>query len=255
MTTPNDLYGTSPIALADRRTARFIAQRLSGASGGITGKEIADLFDGTKGADLASGTTVDLGAATGMFVHITGSAPITGFGTADAGILRLVTFDASPPLTYNATSLILPTGASITPAAGDSALFVSEGSGNWRCLAYLRSNGAAVAANTDPVNALATSGTIAIDCALGNYFTLAASGNMTSFTFSNLPAAGRAQTIMIRITQDATGSRIATWPASFKWAGGTTGALSTPANAIDVLAITTFDQGTTWIATLSKAFA
>lgn len=107
----------------------------------------------------------------------------------------------------------------------------------------------------EPVNALASSGTIAIDCALGDYFTLAATGNMTSFTFSNLPASGKAQTIMVRITQDATGSRVATWPSSFKWAGGSVGVLSTAANSVDVLAITTFNQGTSWIATLAKAFA
>jgi hypothetical protein len=107
----------------------------------------------------------------------------------------------------------------------------------------------------EPVNALATSGAIAIDCALGDYFTLAAAGNMTSFTFSNLPASGKAQTIMVRIAQDATGSRVATWPASFKWAGGVAGVLSTAANSVDVLAITTFNQGTTWNATLAKAFA
>lgn len=107
----------------------------------------------------------------------------------------------------------------------------------------------------EPVNALATSGAIAINCALGDYFTLAASGAMTSFTFSNLPASGKAQTIMVRITQDATGSRVATWPSSFKWAGGTAGVLSTAANSVDVLALTTFDQGTTFCATLAKAFA
>ena len=107
----------------------------------------------------------------------------------------------------------------------------------------------------EPVTALATSGTIAIDCALGDYFTLAATGNMTSFTFSNLPASGKAQTILVRITQDATGSRVATFPASFKWASGTAGVLSTAANSVDVLAITTFNQGTSWIATLAKAFA
>lgn len=105
------------------------------------------------------------------------------------------------------------------------------------------------------LTALSTSGAIAIDCALGDYFTLAAAGNMTSFTFSNLPASGKAQTIMVRITQDATGSRVATFPSSFKWAGGSAGVLSTAANSVDVLALTTFNQGTSWIATLSKAHA
>lgn len=104
------------------------------------------------------------------------------------------------------------------------------------------------------VSALATSGSVAIDYALGDYFTLALAGNVTTFTFSNLPGAGNGATLMVRITQDST-PRTVGWPASFKWAGGTPGAVSTGSGAVDLLAITTFDNGTTWDATLAKAFA
>lgn len=104
------------------------------------------------------------------------------------------------------------------------------------------------------VSALATSGSVAIDYALGDYFTLALAGNVSGFTFSNLPGAGKGATLMIRITQDATPRTVA-WPASFRWAGGVSGVVSTSAGAVDVLAITTFDNGTTWRATLAKAFA
>lgn len=104
------------------------------------------------------------------------------------------------------------------------------------------------------VSALATSGTVDIDCALGDYFTLAASGNVTSITFSNLPGSGKGATKWIQFTQDST-PRTVTWPASFKWAGGVAGAVSTGSGAVDELAITTVDNGTTWKATLAKAFA
>lgn len=104
------------------------------------------------------------------------------------------------------------------------------------------------------VSSLATSGSVAIDYALGDYFTIALAGNVSGFTFSNLPGSGKGATLMIRITQDAT-PRTVTWPASFRWAGGVAGVVSTSAGAVDVLAITTFDNGTTWRATLAKAFA
>jgi len=104
------------------------------------------------------------------------------------------------------------------------------------------------------VSALATSGSVAIDYALGDYFTLALAGNVSGFTFSNLPGSGKGATLMIRITQDST-PRTVGWPASFKWAGGTPGAVSTGSGEVDVLAITTFDNGTSWQATLAKAFA
>jgi hypothetical protein len=38
--------------------------------------------------------------------------------------------------------MILPGGADIATAAGDSAEFISLGSGNWMCLSYTRANGA-----------------------------------------------------------------------------------------------------------------
>jgi hypothetical protein len=114
----------------------------------------------------------------------------------------------------------------------------------------------AKAAKARAVNALSiSSGVVNIDCSLGDYFTLALSANVSSVTFSNLPASGFAQTIMVRITQDASSAKTLAFPSSFKWAGGSLGVVSTTLGAIDVLAITTFDQGTSWRATLGKAFA
>lgn len=183
---------------------------------------------------------------------------------------RAVTFPAHFPTKWvkNATAQTLTFKKSgqtgVTLAAGATAIVASGasdvvlGPGSSSVTSVNGATGVVVLGGesiAEPVNALATSGTIAINCALGDYFTLAAAGAMTSFTFSNLPASGKAQTLMIRITQDATGSRVATWPSSFKWAGGTAGVLSSAANSVDVLAITTFDQGATWNATLAKAFA
>lgn len=98
------------------------------------------------------------------------------------------------------------------------------------------------------------SGVATIDLSLGDYYTLAPTANVTSIVFTNLPGSGKGATKMVRFTQDTTPRTVA-WPASFKWAGGTAGAVSTVSGAIDVLAITTFDNGTTWDATLAKAFA
>lgn len=114
--------------------ARPIAK---GGTGETTAYAAGDALS-VKGADVASAATTDLGAATGRFVHVTGTTTITAFGTADAGVQREVTFDGVLTLTHNATSLILPGGTNITTAAGDTAMFVSEGSGNWRCINYQR---------------------------------------------------------------------------------------------------------------------
>jgi hypothetical protein len=50
--------------------------------------------------------------------------------------LRYVRFSGALTLTHNATSLILRTGANRTTASGDTALFLSDGSGNWREMSY-----------------------------------------------------------------------------------------------------------------------
>lgn len=85
----------------------------------------------------ASAATVDLGAiATGSYVHITGTTGISAFGTVAAGVSRILVFDDILTITHNATTMILPGGTDITTAAGDVAEFVSEGSGNWRCVRY-----------------------------------------------------------------------------------------------------------------------
>lgn len=100
-----------------------------------------------KGSDIASASTTDLSAATGDFVTVTGTTTITALGTSGAGVERTVHFSGALTLTHNATSLILPTGANITTASGDVARFRSLGSGNWRCIGYMRATGALLAAD------------------------------------------------------------------------------------------------------------
>jgi hypothetical protein len=101
-------------------------------------------YIGVKGADIASAGTTDLATATGDWVDITGTTTITAFGTVAAGVEKLLRFTGILTLTHHATSLILPTGANITTAAGDTARMRSLGSGNWVCVSYQRKDGTAL---------------------------------------------------------------------------------------------------------------
>lgn len=120
---------------------------------------------------------------------------------------------------------------------------------------YVRVNGATVGplsasgSGTDrsTVTALSiSSGVVNIDCSLGDYFTLSLTANVTSITFSNLPASGKGASIAVQIRQDGTGSRTVTLPSSFKATGGSDTAVQSAANAYTLLTLTTFDQGTRW---------
>lgn len=85
---------------------------------------------------IASATTCDLGSKDSTFLTVSGTTTITGLGTVSAGIYKFVTFSGALTLTHNATSLILPGAVNITTVAGDTALFLSLGSGNWKCMYY-----------------------------------------------------------------------------------------------------------------------
>jgi hypothetical protein len=111
-------------------------------------------------------------------------------------------------------------------------------------------------AKAEPLSTISSaSGVLTINCASSNYFVTTLSENVTSIIISNAPSNDSATTIMVRIKQDSDTAKTVAWPASFKWAGGVAGSVSTTLDAVDVLAITTFDNGVTWDATLSKAFA
>jgi hypothetical protein len=79
----------------------------------------------------------------------------------------------------------------------------------------------------------------------GNVLDLTLTGNCT-FTFSNPPASGTAGAFTMILTQDGTGSRTVTWPASVEWAGGTAPTITATAGGTDVFTFITVDGGTTW---------
>lgn len=90
------------------------------------------------------------------------------------------------------------------------------------------------------------SGTVTVDCSLGEKFTLTLSANVTTLTLSNLLGSGFATEVEIEITQDGTGGRTFALPAAFKALGGSDTAIAAGANAVTVLTAVTFDNGTTW---------
>lgn len=121
-------------------TADTASQIVAALSAGGTLPALDPILGGV--ATVAAATTTNLATVTQAVVSVTGSgATITGLGTLDAGRLRWLRFVDVNTLTHNATSLILPGGANITTAAGDSAQFQSLGSGNWVCVSYQRASG------------------------------------------------------------------------------------------------------------------
>lgn len=103
------------------------------------GRLLELILRGAETAVASAGTCDILGAATPR-VEITGTTTITSFGTGTNKI-RFVRFSGVLTLTHDGTSLILPNGANITTAAGDTCIVVSDGSSNARVMAYQRADG------------------------------------------------------------------------------------------------------------------
>jgi microcystin-dependent protein len=96
-------------------------------------------------ADVASASAPDIWTATTNYVNITGTTTITDFADADfSGQIKLVRFAAVLTLTHGASAINLPTGANITTAAGDHALFVAQGTTQFNCVYYARKDGTQV---------------------------------------------------------------------------------------------------------------
>ena len=94
---------------------------LSGAAG-LTG-----VVNELRAANIASAATVNLTAATGNLVHVTGTTTISAF-TLASGAERSVIFDGALTLTSSA-GLLLPGGVNIVTAPGDCALIRGDTSG------------------------------------------------------------------------------------------------------------------------------
>ena len=203
---------------ADKATATLtgtesIPCTQSGVDKKTSPQALAD-FPESKSSDIASASTTDLSTVTTPFAHVTGTTTITALGTMQAGTRRRLVFDGILTLTHNGTSLILPGAANITTAAGDVALMVSEGSGNWRCVGYQRANGSAITAGVanPSINSTVTSNTIT---PTGTNDLLRASGLSAGLTIAN-PAATPADGwgLVAELKDDGT-TRTLTWGSKY----------------------------------------
>lgn len=79
----------------------------------------------------------------------------------------------------------------------------------------------------------------------GAEFTTSLNANVNTLTIQNVPSTTAVTTLTIRFTADGT-VRTITWPASFKWGGGSAPTMTGTLNKVDILTARTYDGGTTW---------
>ena len=93
-------------------------------------------------------------------------------------------------------------------------------------------------------------GTTTINWTLGNKFKFTFGAQNDTFTFT---APTNPCNVLLVLIQDGTGSRLATWPGTVKWAGGTAPTLTTGAGTIDICSF--YWDGSNYFGVASLAFA
>jgi hypothetical protein len=96
---------------------------------------------GVQGTDIPSATTINLAAASGDYVRVTGTTNIASLGSATAGLVRTVEFTGILTLLYNSSNLILPGAVNIVTAPNDVAVFRNRGGSSWICTSYQKATG------------------------------------------------------------------------------------------------------------------
>lgn len=150
------------------------------------------------------------------------------------------------PLNFNGNINLLPPG---TGTVNFSKANITGGAVSNVTLTDVGTTSIEGAAFTKTESVSSSAGTLTVDCDESNVFTTTLTENVTVV----LNNAVNGQTINILFTQDGTGSRTASWPASFYWAGGAAASLSTGAGEVDLL--TASRIGSNWYATLIKDFS
>ena len=95
-----------------------------------------------------------------------------------------------------------------------------------------------------------TSGSmITIDLSLGDFFRVTL-GQDATIAFINLPGAGKGFSVRLKVTQDGTGGRTLTQPASVKLIPGGDAEIQSAASAVSLIHYSSDDNGTTIDATI-----
>jgi hypothetical protein len=199
----------------------------------VTGTSTLGVITASGAVTLASSLSV-AGTLTGSSATLSGNAAVEGSLTVTGTINA-----ASNGLLVGSTQLTVVSGnVGIGTAAPSTKLHV-VGSGQIQGAAYT------------PVVAPTIGSTTTVDTSLGNIFLLGLNTNVSTLNLTN-PSSG--QTVNLICVQDGVGSRTITWPASFKWSGGTAGVLSTGASKIDFLVATWVPSASIWAVALTKDF-
>lgn len=212
---------------------------VSWASAGGGGGVIA-ITNGGTGATTAQGATTNLlPAQTGNSGKVLAT---DGFGVLSwipAGGAATLTIGTSPISGGTSGRILYNNGAILNEKA-------TTGTGN----VVLDTTPLIVALREKQNVGAIAAGVLTIDCSIGTILSINLTTNITSVTFTNVPVATNAYSVILSFTADGT-QRTITWPASVRWPNGTAPTMTATLNKVDTLVLYTYDNGTNWFGFIS----
>lgn len=216
---------------------------LSGTSG-LLKKTAADTWTLDTSAYLTSVTKSDVGLG-----NVENTALSTWSGSTNITTLGTVTTGSFPVANVSGlgsgvgTFLATPSSANLASAVADETGSGALVFGTSPTLTTPTATGLRETRTAPTISG----GTLTLDCSAGNVFNVALNANITTLSFTNVPASGTAFALTLLLTADGT-ARTVTWGASVKWPGGTAPTLTSTNGKTDTFVLFTHDGGTNWLA-------
>lgn len=245
------------VANATTTPAITLSTSISGILQGNGTAISAATTTGSGNVVLATGPTITLGNATGLPI----STGVSGLGTGVATFLAtpssanlasaLTDETGTGTVVYSVSPTLTGTPAAPTASAGtNTTQLATTGfvTGNVATAANYQANTAskllapASVWSAASTTALTDAATVAVDMSTGVNFTLTIGGNRTLGNPSNTKVG---QTGIIRVVQDATGSRTLAFASSYKFAGGLSCTIAPASAAVTYLFYWTFSSSET----------
>jgi hypothetical protein len=184
-----------------------------------------------------------LGTLTGLTV----STPIVGSVLYNA---NTVTYASQPNITSVGTLTSLTSSGTITANAFSGPLNGTVGATSPTVGTFTTATVARVVEAVVTLGSVGNSATI--DWSVGDVQTLTLTSNC-SLSFSNPPSSGKSQSLTLVVSQDSTGGRLLSYPASVRWSYAQAPVLTTNPTYRDVISFITYDGGSTYLGAYSMA--
>ena len=203
-----------------------------------------DVYGRVTAASVAgSGGVLTMNSANTQLVSVTGTSGNSSagfYGAITVNLANLYTIGTST--TFTGGQISLDTAGRIISGTNAFSSNVSF-SNNYLLATSLKAFSEYVS------NVTASSATTTLDLSTSNFFNVTLSSN-TTLAFTN-PPSGRVFSFNVVLTQDSVGGKVVTLPSSCKYPNGQTPVKTTTAYSSDIWTFTTYNGGTTYIASLS----